>query len=433
MGITASVPACKCAAAGETRVFSSFVWVLAGNIVYSGCQWAVVVLLAKAGGSAMLGQYALAQAIAAPAILFAGLQLRGVIAGDLSREFPDSDYIGFRLATMVLAVAAATIPAFWTGSSSTFLPLLTAVGLVQAVEAISDTFYGLQQRQHNLARVSTALLMKGPLGLLTMAIVLWWTGNLLAAVWAQLASRIAFLLAYEVWDGEPFTIRNLLWSRPSCRWRVHARLLRKTIPLGFVAALSALISAVPRYYVSGMLGERQLGIFSGLMVMASAGSLAAAAAGQAAFVPLATLYASRAARGFVRLLALLCGVGILLGVGGVTVAVLGGERLLTIVFRPEFAGYQREFLLAAAVAGIGFTAVPIGCAMTAARMYTPQVPLLLVAVLAVTAGSALLVPRLGISGAMFALLACSLVQAGGGAGVLFWGFRHRETSRREPK
>jgi len=150
-------------------------------------------------------------------------------------------------------------------------------------------------------------------------------------------------------------------------------------------------------------------------------------------VPLATLYASRAARGFVRLLALLCGVGILLGVGGVTVAVLGGERLLTIMYRPEFASYQREFLLAAVVAGIGFTAVPIGCAMTAARMYTPQVPLLLAAVLAVTAGSALLVPRLGISGAMFALLACSLVQTGGGVGVLSWGFRHRETPRREPE
>jgi O-antigen/teichoic acid export membrane protein len=189
--------------------------------------------------------------------------------------------------------------------------------------------------------------------------------------------------------------------------------------------LGALLTAVPRYFVGGSLGDQQLGIFSGLMVMASVGNMAAAAAGQAAFVPLAALYAKGAGRRFARLVGILCATGILLGGCGVAVAALGGARLLTILFRPEFAGFEREFVLAAAVAGLGYLTAPFGFGMTAARLYAPQVPLLLAAVLAVTAGSALFVPRLGIRGAMLALIAGSLVQSAGGLGILVWAFRGR--------
>ena len=37
----------------------NFVWTLAGNIVYSGCQWGMLTIIAKLGNPIMVGQFAL--------------------------------------------------------------------------------------------------------------------------------------------------------------------------------------------------------------------------------------------------------------------------------------------------------------------------------------------------------------------------------------
>jgi len=68
----------------EKRLRADFTWVLAGNIVYSACQWAIVVALAKLGSPEQVGEYALGMAISAPIVLFASLQLRALLASDVS-------------------------------------------------------------------------------------------------------------------------------------------------------------------------------------------------------------------------------------------------------------------------------------------------------------------------------------------------------------
>jgi len=64
----------------DKRLRADFTWVLSGNVLYSACQWGIVVVLAKLGSPAQLGEYALGLAVAAPIILFANLQLRALLA-----------------------------------------------------------------------------------------------------------------------------------------------------------------------------------------------------------------------------------------------------------------------------------------------------------------------------------------------------------------
>ena len=65
----------------------NFTWTLAGNVVYAGCQWGMLVVLAKLGTPEMLGQFALALAITAPVMMFAYLGLRNVLATDARSEY----------------------------------------------------------------------------------------------------------------------------------------------------------------------------------------------------------------------------------------------------------------------------------------------------------------------------------------------------------
>jgi len=64
----------------------NFSWTFVGNVIYSGCQWAMLVALAKVGNPEMVGQYGLAMAIATPVLALSTLQLRAVLTTDVRKR-----------------------------------------------------------------------------------------------------------------------------------------------------------------------------------------------------------------------------------------------------------------------------------------------------------------------------------------------------------
>src|SRR5713226_6920987 len=97
------------AAAPALSLRRNFSWTLLGNIIYAGCQWAMLVVLAKLGTAEMVGQFALGMAIVLPLFRFAHLEMRSVLCTDANREFAFGHYLAVRIATAVLALAV--IPA----------------------------------------------------------------------------------------------------------------------------------------------------------------------------------------------------------------------------------------------------------------------------------------------------------------------------------
>src|SRR5580700_262386 len=79
-------------------ISTNFAWTLPGNIAYAGSQWAIWMILARFGGAVLVGQYALAQAIAIPVIFFSNLQLRAIQATDRAQRVPFGEYLALRIA-----------------------------------------------------------------------------------------------------------------------------------------------------------------------------------------------------------------------------------------------------------------------------------------------------------------------------------------------
>src|SRR5258706_6402089 len=93
---------------------TDFTWVVSGNVLYSACQWGVVVALAKLGNPEQVGEYALGLAVSAPVILFANLQLRMLVASDVADRFGFGQYLTFRLVSLATALAAVAAVAVGT-------------------------------------------------------------------------------------------------------------------------------------------------------------------------------------------------------------------------------------------------------------------------------------------------------------------------------
>jgi O-antigen/teichoic acid export membrane protein len=415
------------APAPKISVRSNFLWTLIGNVAYAGAQWAIVIVLAKWATPEIVGEYALGLAIAAPVLMLVNLQLRTVLATDVHQEYGFAHYLGFRLATTVGAIAiiagiAACMHYPWRSALS-----IVIIGVSQAIEAVSDIYYGLLQLRDHMDRIAKSMMARAALSLPVVTLTLWATHSLLWTVIALAGTRLLVLWAYDTRrgthgltaDGET----GVTFWPPRWSLQFQRNLCALSLPLGIVALLLSLNTTMPRYFIGAYLGARSVGIFAALAFLPNSGSLLVVALGQAAFVPLARYHADNNLSGFIVLLLKLLGVGLVLGVGGILFTAVAGRRLLALLYRPEYAEHAGLLLWFMVSALLSYLGQLLGAAITAARYFRSQIPLFTVVNGAMILFCYLMIPRTGLEGAVTATVATMAVQLVGCIGLLWWSLR----------
>ena len=413
--------------AGRGRpVVENFAWILSGRGVYAIGQWAMLAGLAKLSDPSTVGQFALGLAVAAPVIQLANLQLRGVQATDARDEYAFGEYLALRsITTPAALLIIGAVAVFGYGPEMAAVILL--VGLSKAAESLSDVHHGLMQRHERLDPIGQSLIAKSVISTLAFLGLLAATGSLVWALWSLVASWSLVLVLFDIPRARSIVAQlrpgesvRPVWS-PGRLWR----LARLALPLGITMLLISLMTNVPRYVIEADLGESQLGIFAALSYVVVAGTTVIYALGEAATPRLARCFVDPSGGSFGGLLLKLLLVGAAAGGVGVLVAYLWGGELLRLLYTDEYGSHQTLFVWIMAAGAVGYGASIFGFAMTAARQFRVQVPLFTV-VLAVTAtGCWILVPRHGLVGAAWALMAASLTQMVGSAGVVWLAWRNR--------
>jgi len=409
----------------EHRLKTDFAWVLTGNIFYSACQWLIVVVLAKLGTPEKLGEYAWGLAISAPIVLFANFQLRSLLASDLVERFRFAQYLTFRLVSIGVAFGAVAIVAR-LGSGGEKALVVILVGAAQSVEVISETFYGLMQKRSRMDRISQSLMYRGALSLAAMWITMYTTRSV---VWALAALFLGRLFVLFSWDTrfEPAKFEAGIAGPGNCGWMLS--LFRTALPLGVISMLVSLNANVTRYFVEAHRGSAELGMYSAVASLLSAGTLVVSAYGQSLFLPVAKACVSADRNEFRKFVLLTVILGAILGSCAVFISMVFGRAILTHLFRPEYARYAAVLVRLMIAGTIAFIASGLGFVMTAAQSLRPQVPLLLIVGIATAASSAFLIPRYGLMGAADASLLAAIVQVLGTGVILIRVDRRLATTR----
>lgn len=408
---------------------ADFSWMLVGNAVYAGAQFATLMLLTKLVQPEMVGQYALGLAIVYPVMMFTNLQLRAVMTSETRPQIRFGDYLGLRLLTTSLSIAvifAITQILHYRGELTA---VILMVGVAYGIETISDVYYARLQLHDRMAQIAKSMIARALLSVFALAIATYASRSIVWGIAGVLAARAIVFWGYDVRErtqGMDELAGGFFYNRelaPRFNWQVHRELLWLSLPLGVVVLLTTLNSSVPSYFIKQGLGDRELGIFSAIGFVISAGNMAVVSLGQSAFTRLARSYNGGNYPGFWLLLAKLLGFGALLGVCGMIVSQLAGREILTILFRPEYA--ERADLLPwiMAAGGVLFMAQFLGFGMTAAGFYGSQVILNGLANLSLFAACYWLVGRQGLLGAILAMLIAAFVQLAGSVMVLAFGMR----------
>ena len=415
----------------------NFSWTFAGNLVYAASQWGMLVLLAKLGSPEMVGEFTLGLAVTAPVIMFTNLQLRGIQATDARGEYSFNDYLALRLLGTVLGLLIITEITLNSGYPWKLSLVILVIGFSKAIESISDLFYGLIQQHERMDWISISSMMKGILSLFMLDLGMILTRSVLGGTLGLAIAWTLVLVCYDIPRGvlllkmsvkkqeeelrsssqkSKDDLSNLSGPnifrllQPHWHGKTLGKLTWLALPLGLVMMLISLNTNIPRYFIEYSLGVGELGIFGALSYLMVAGSMVVGALGQSASPRLAKYYAAGNKSGFEKLIWQLMGVGFLLGVVGVIVALVGGKPFLTLVYGAEYAQNLDVFVWLMVATGIGYLSSFLGYTITAARYFRVQMPLFAL-VTGISAVSCLfLIPSQGLRGASIALVISALVQ-----------------------
>lgn len=416
--ITREVPAVS---APPLRV--SFSWTLTGNLTYALCQFGMLSVLAKLGNASIVGQYALALAIAAPVFMLTNLQLRAVQATDAHHAYAFADYFTLRavftLLGLLVIVGIAGVVRYDVATKT----LIMLVGGAKAVETIGDVIAGHLQKFERLDKVARALMLRGIASLVTFAFTFWYTRNLLAAIAAQAITWIATVSFYDF-----RIVSQLLGAHPKffhfCLKTLKSMVLISW-PLGLVMTLVSLNTNIPRYILERKLGTAELGIFASLAYLLTAIGLIVVALGQSVCTRMSKQFAEGDIRAFRALLTKLVWLVAALGVAGVGLTLLAGRPVLTIVYRPQYAEHVDLLLVMVVTASLNAIASFLGFAMTAARCFRAQLPVMGATLVTTFSLTLALVPHFGLMGAGYALFTAAAVQSTASYLVLNTAMRRR--------
>jgi O-antigen/teichoic acid export membrane protein len=351
----------------------------------------------------MVGQLALAFAVAAPVQLLANLQLRSAQATDVGGRYRVEEYLALRL----VGTACASVAMVGLGTAIGVAPgLALAVALMKAAEAISDVAYGRAQRCFRFDRVGYSLMARGTLALAGLGAGLLATGRLdvavggIALAW-WLVCLGADLRTMEAAGGATSLRAALGGVRRERLWALAGL----SAPLGLAAACSSAAASAPRVLLFVHGGDAAVGFYAALAYLTTVGSLLAAAAGQAAAPALAEAFHHRRRPAFRGLVA--AGAAAIAATGAVaTVAVVrDGAALLDGLYGPEYAGQAHAFAWLALAGTLTAVASFLNYAVTATQRFAHVLAVQLLTGVATLAAAVVLVPAGGAVGAAQAALA----------------------------
>jgi O-antigen/teichoic acid export membrane protein len=370
---------------------------LAGTTVYAATQLAILTVFGKLGNAALLGEYAVALAVAVPVVTLCMLNLRALQLTDVDDRARFADYLGVRLLGMAAALVVIVGIAIVSFELTTALSIMT-LGAAKAVEAISDVIFGFLQRHERMRRVAISQMAKGVLSLGAITIALRFTGSI---AWCGVALTIAWSATLLLIDIP--ALRHLPDPprlAPNFSIRELRGLVWRALPLGVVVAMLPLIYSVPRVLLERNGGLEDVGVYAAMFTLTLPGTLVMGATGQAASPRLAKAFARNERTELRMLIQTLLVVALVLGAVGLLAVFVAGDPLLRAAFSPEIAQRALHLPLVMIAGGLWYLTSVFGYVSTAFRR-ARLLPVAAGLCWAVTAIAGLwLIPQYGLSGAV---------------------------------
>ncbi len=390
----------------------NFIWAFVGNAISSACMFLLLVIVSKQGDAAMVGVFTVAQAVGLPVNMLLSLKLQNVQVTDARNEFSFGHYYAVRILTSISTTAVITAIAvlFYAGQTAWIIILM---GMGYSVISLRESYLSVMQKSEQMNKMTVSMILQASLSLVMFGGIFLWTHNLVFSVVGLIMARLGTLLLYD----RP-TALHLLRTNPQRHGtdRLYAvwdgpklwTLVKLAAPLGLVAWLVSLYTSIPRLTLDKYYGQDEVGYFGAISSLLVLGTMITTALGQTVSPRLSRYYVENIIA-YKLLVYKMAGIALCLGLLAVAASTFLGRWILTVMFTSEYAQYNHIFVGLTVAGAILFLYTFMNDSLTATRTFTVQLPICAAAAGVCGLGSLVLIPRVGMMGAVYALIGCYLV------------------------
>jgi len=392
---------------------SNFVWAFIGSAVSAFSMWVLLVILTKVGTVAVVGIYAVAQAVGRPITMLLSIKLHIVLVTDAKNEYDFGHYFALRFLTSILVVLISSIIGFTCYSVEIFVVILL-LSTGYAVMAVREVLLAVMQKSERMDKIAISNISQGVLAAVFFAAVYIVTKSLALSLSALIVARLLVILCYDVPQASVLLRSGVKAPSPvpiKPKWKKERMLslTKLAAPLGVVAWLTSLFVSVPRLALDKFYGKEEVGYFAAISSLLVILTMMVSALGQSVSPRLAKYYSEENIPAFKRLLGQVLTFGVFIGAAGILASFLFGKIILSLMFTPAYAEFNNIFirLTVAAAILVLFTFMNLG--LQATRNF--KITMLIYAIAAGTGifCSMVLIPSYGMVGGVWAMLCCYCV------------------------
>lgn len=374
----------------------NFAYLIFGNGINLVGQFGTLLLLHRFCSIEDVGRFLLGLGITAPIILFTGLSLMQVQGTDAAQRFSFGHYLGARYATNTIAMVLTVIVASFFGIGSKTFLIVSLVGLMKAVEHISNVIQGYFYRIEHMKYAAYSRMLHGIVAVVFFGITLLLTRSVVFGILTVSLGYGAIVYLYDLRIASRYT--NI---RPYFHWEILFKLGRKAFPLAIVAGLNSLNTNLYRYVLMGYLGEASVGVFGTMSYVIVGLNQFCIALSHSALPRMAKYYNDLKSRYFLKLLFKLLVIGAGTGITAIFGTILFGRFFLRL-FASELAEYNNVFVVVVGSGALLFIGGILGDVLVASQKFMFRALSMAVSTVVGLVSAILMISRWGIEGAAWA-------------------------------
>lgn len=239
----------------EGSLKNNFIWSFVGNFFLLGCQWLILLVLARFGTPTILGKYALAIGIVAPIVALCDMQLTQIQITDIENKYSLKDYFFYRIIALLVFFCVLVVITFINSNEDKTLVLL--LFLARAFASLGEVIFGYYQSIEKFKVLSIIKIYRGLGGLLSIFIPLYFNLNLISTVICYVIVSIIIFLFVEF-----RSISGKIKSDRFSGFIGFKGLFKLSFPLGLSNGLNSLTANIPKYFLNFYFGKDVVGYFS---------------------------------------------------------------------------------------------------------------------------------------------------------------------------
>lgn len=278
---------------------------------------------------------------------------------DTDNEISDRDYIAHRLFTSLVMIFLMIIFILLNNYATSNLVILIILCLFKCIEAISDVFHGILQKNNRLDYVGKSLFFRAFFNLFFFVLVNILFNNLILACLSLVIINLFFLFFIDIKGSTIFIQRKR---------EISVRAITKIFLLGgftfgFVLLSNYVINA-PRYSIDLFLSRNYQTIFGIIVMPATIIMLVNQFVIQPVIMELKKSFAENNKKQFIKIINILIFVTIGVGIVSVIIAYFFGIPFLNLLYGLNLESYLNELLLVL----VGATFYTISCIYSSAMI-----------------------------------------------------------------